>query len=151
CEAYQIMDKALGLSADEMHEVFAAWNETELDSYLVEITRDILAFKDEDGAPLVEKILDTAGQKGTGKWTGVNSLDLGIPVTLITEAVYARCLSAMKDARVHASKVLSGPDITFQGDKKAFIEDIRRALLASKVVSYTQGFMLLQEAEKEYD
>ncbi|MEO6907323.1 MAG: decarboxylating NADP(+)-dependent phosphogluconate dehydrogenase [Abditibacteriaceae bacterium] len=151
CEAYQLMSTALGMSADEMHDTFAAWNKTELDSYLIEITRDILAFKDEDGQPLVEKILDTAGQKGTGKWTGVNSLDLGIPVTLITEAVYARCLSAMKDARVNASKVLSGPDAKFEGDKSAFIEDIRKALLASKIVSYTQGFMLLQEAEKEYD
>ena len=151
CEAYQFMTKALDLSADEMSKVFAEWDNTELDSYLTEITSEILAFKDEDGEPLVEKILDTAGQKGTGKWTAVNSLDLGIPVTLIAEAVYARCLSAMKDARVHASQILSGPDEKFDGDKKAFTEDIRRALLASKIVSYTQGFMLLQEAEKEYD
>ncbi len=151
CEAYQFMTKALDLSADEMSKVFAEWDNTELDSYLTEITSEILAFKDEDGEPLVEKILDTAGQKGTGKWTAVNSLDLGIPVTLIAEAVYARCLSAMKDARVHASQILSGPDDKFDGDKKAFTEDIRRALLASKIVSYTQGFMLLQEAEKEYD
>src|SRR5690554_7345462 len=109
CEAYQIMKDVLGMSADEMHEVFAEWNKGVLDSYLIEITRDILGYKDEDGAPLVDKILDTAGQKGTGKWTGVIALDLGIPLTLITEAVFSRCLSSQKDQRVAASKVISGP------------------------------------------
>jgi len=150
CEAYQLMKQGLGLSADEMHDIFAAWNKTELDSYLIEITGEILAFKDADGVPLVEKILDKAGQKGTGKWFSVNSFDLGIPVTLIGEAVYARCLSALKDERVAASKVLSGPKETFAGDTKAFIEDIRLALLASKIISYAQGFMCMREAQKEY-
>jgi 6-phosphogluconate dehydrogenase len=133
-----------------MHAVFTEWNKGELDSYLIEITRDILGYKDEKGEYTVDKILDTAGQKGTGKWTSVSSLDLGMPVTLIGEAVYARCLSAMKDARVEAAKILSGPKIQFEGDKKAVIEDIRQALLASKIVSYAQGFMLLKEAAKEY-
>ncbi|MBC3766401.1 decarboxylating NADP(+)-dependent phosphogluconate dehydrogenase [Neptunicella marina] len=147
CEAYQIMKELLGLSADEMHEVFKDWNEGELDSYLIEITRDILAFK-EDGEPLVEKILDTAGQKGTGKWTAVSALEEGVPLTLIGEAVFARCLSAQKDERVAASKILSGPKPAFEGDKKAFIEDIRQALLASKIVSYAQGYVLMREAAK---
>jgi 6-phosphogluconate dehydrogenase len=151
CEAYNLLKNGLGLSADEMHDIFTRWNTTELDSYLVEITRDILAFKDEDDEPLVEKILDTAGQKGTGKWFSVNSLDLGIPVTLIAEAVYARCLSALKSERVEASKILTGPETKFTGDIKTFVEDIRKALLASKIVSYTQGFMCLREAAKEYD
>ncbi|MFZ5940519.1 MAG: decarboxylating NADP(+)-dependent phosphogluconate dehydrogenase [Bacteroidota bacterium] len=149
-EAYFLMKTLLGLSADEMHEVFKEWNTGELDSYLVEITRDILAYKDEDGEPLVEKILDTAGQKGTGKWTGIAALDLGIPLTLIGESVFARCLSAIKDERVAASKVLSGPKPAFHGDKKIFIEDIRKALLASKIVSYAQGYTLMREAAKEY-
>ncbi|MEI7811465.1 MAG: decarboxylating NADP(+)-dependent phosphogluconate dehydrogenase [Ignavibacteria bacterium] len=150
-EAYYIMKNLLGMSADEMHEVFAEWNKGELDSYLIEITRDILAFKDEDGSPLVDKILDSAGQKGTGKWTGVASLDLGVPLTLIGEAVYARCLSAMKSERVEASKILSGPVPKFEGDKKAFIEDIRKALFASKLVSYAQGYMLMRVAAEEYN
>jgi 6-phosphogluconate dehydrogenase len=151
CEAYQLMKEGLGLSNDEMHSVFTEWNKGELDSYLIEITRDILGYKDPaNGESTVDKILDTAGQKGTGKWTSVSSLDLGIPVTLIGEAVYARCLSAMKEDRVAASKILSGPKAKFDGDKKAFIEDIRQALLASKIVSYAQGFMLLREAAKEY-
>jgi 6-phosphogluconate dehydrogenase len=149
-EAYQLMKQGLGLSADEMHGIFAKWNTTELDSYLIQITSDILAFKDDDGKPLVDKILDKAGQKGTGKWFSVNSFDLGIPVTLIGEAVYARCLSALKDERVAASALLSGPSSRFTGDKKAFIEDIRQALLASKIISYAQGFMCLREAQKEY-
>jgi len=149
CEAYQLMKEGLGMSADEMHRVFAEWNKGELDSYLIEITRDILAYKDEDGQPLVEKILDTAGQKGTGKWTSVSSLDLGVPVTLIAEAVYARCLSAIKDDRMEASKVLSGPRAKFTGDKKSSVEDIRQALLASKIVSYAQGYLLMREAAKE--
>lgn len=150
CEAYQLMSAGLGMSTGEMHDVFADWNAGELDSYLIEITRDILAFRDEDGEPLVDKILDTAGQKGTGKWTGVSSLDLGVPVTLIAEAVYARCLSAMKDERVAASELLGGPDREFEGDREAFVEDVRQALLASKIVSYTQGYMLMREAAREY-
>ena len=151
CESYQIMKQLLGLKPEEMHKVFAEWNEGELKSYLIEITRDILAFKDEDGSPLVEKILDTAGQKGTGKWTGVSSLDLGIPVTLISEAVYARCLSALKEERVAASKVLTAVGLAgFSEDKLAFIEDIRQGLLASKIVSYAQGYMLMREAAKEH-
>ena len=149
-EAYLIMRDLLGMTADEMHKVFEEWNKGELDSYLIEITRDILAFKDEDGKPLVDKILDTAGQKGTGKWTGIASLDLGVPLTLIGEAVYGRCLSAMKDERVEASKILNGPKVKFEGDKKLFIEDIRKALFASKLVSYAQGYVLMRYAAKEF-
>jgi 6-phosphogluconate dehydrogenase len=150
-EAYQIMKDLLGMSADEMHEVFKDWNNGDLDSYLIEITRDILAFKDEDGQPLVDKILDTAGQKGTGKWTAVSALDLGIPLTLIGEAVFARCISAMKDDRVAASKVLPGPAIAFSGDKKAFVGAIKDALFASKIISYAQGYELMRAAAKEYN
>ena len=150
CEAYQLMKDGFGLSADEMHQVFVGWNNGKLDSYLVEITRDILAFKDEDGGPLVEKILDTAGQKGTGKWTAISSLDMGIPLTLIAEAVYARSLSALKEKRVAASKVLRGPDTRFSGDRDAMIRDLHDALYASKIVSYTQGYMLMQAAAQEY-
>lgn len=150
CEAYQVMKDLLGMSADEMHEVFKAWNEAELSSYLIEITRDILAYKDEDGQPIVDKILDTAGQKGTGKWTGIAALDEGVPLTLIGEAVFARCLSAMKEERVEASKVLLGPKPSFNGDKKAMIEDIRKALYASKIVSYAQGYTLMRAAAKTY-
>lgn len=150
CEAYQIMKVLLDMSADEMHEVFKEWNEGELDSYLIEITRDILAFKDKDGASILDKILDTAGQKGTGKWTSAASLDEGIPLTLIGEAVYARCLSAMKDERVAASKVLSGPAPKFSGDKKAFVQDIKNALYMSKIVSYAQGYTLLRAAAITY-
>jgi 6-phosphogluconate dehydrogenase len=150
CEAYQLLKEGLKLSNDEMHKIFAEWNKGELDSYLIEITKDILAYKDEKGEYVVDKILDTAGQKGTGKWTSVNALDLGMPVTLITEAVYSRCLSAMKEERVAASKILAGPKFQFEGEKAAFIEDIRQALLASKLVSYAQGFMQLREAAKEY-
>ncbi len=150
CEAYQLLKEGLAMGNEEMHEVFTEWNKGELDSYLIEITRDILAYKDESGAYVVDKILDTAGQKGTGKWTSVNALDLGIPLTLISEAVFARCLSAMKEARVEASKILKGPKFHFEGDRKAFVEDIRQALLASKIVSYAQGFMLLKEAAREY-
>jgi 6-phosphogluconate dehydrogenase len=149
CEAYNLMKTGLGLSADQMHEVFAEWNKGELDSYLIEITRDILAFKDADGQPLVDKILDTAGQKGTGKWTVISSQDLGIPITLIAEAVYARCISALKEERVAAAKKLKGPKPTIKGDQKALIEDIRRALYASKIVSYAQGYMLMRAAAKE--
>ncbi len=150
CEAYNLMKNGLGMSDDELHEVFAEWNKGELDSYLIEITADILKFKDTDGKPLVENILDTAGQKGTGKWTAISALDMGMPVTLIGEAVFARCLSALKDERVHASKILKGPSKTHSGDRKEFIEDVRKALLASKIVSYAQGYMLMRGAAEEY-
>jgi 6-phosphogluconate dehydrogenase len=150
CEAYQLMKEMLGMSADEMHEVFKAWNNDVLDSYLIEITRDILGFKDEDGEPLVEKILDTAGQKGTGKWTGVSALDLGIPLTLIGESVFARCLSAQKDLRVEASKVINGPVAKFEGDKAQMIDDLKNALFGAKIISYAQGYNLMMEAAKEY-
>ncbi len=150
CEAYQLMRDLLGMSADEMHEVFKEWNKGELESYLIEITRDILGYKDTDGKPIVDKILDTAGQKGTGKWTGIAALDEGVPLTLIGEAVFSRCLSAMKDERVAASKVLSGPKVKFEGDKKAFIEDIKSALYASKIVSYAQGYTLMRAAATTY-
>ena len=150
CEAYQIMKELLGMSAQEMHEVFKKWNQGDLDSYLIEITRDILAFKDADGLPLVDKILDTAGQKGTGKWTSVTSLDLGVPLTLISEAVFARCLSAMKEERVEASRMLNGPKPKFTGNKQAFLNDLEKALYASKIVSYTQGYVLLRAAAEEF-
>ncbi len=150
CEAYYLMKNLLNMTADEMHEVFADWNEGDLDSYLIEITRDIMAYKDEDGSALVENILDTAGQKGTGKWTAITSLEEGIPLTLIGEAVYARCLSAQKEERVAASKILSGPQIAFDGDKAQFISNIKDALYASKIVSYAQGYALMREAAKTY-
>src|SRR6185436_18379801 len=144
------MKHGLGLSAAEMHQVFAEWNQGDLDSYLIEITRDILAKQDEDGQPLVDKILDTAGQKGTGKWTVINSQELGIPITLIAEAVYARSVSALKDDRVKAARKLKGPRPSISGDKAKFIESIRQALYASKIVSYAQGYMLMRAAAKEY-
>ena len=150
CEAYQLMRDGLGMSADEMHEVFAQWNKTELDSYLIEITRDILAYKDTDGKPIVDKILDTAGQKGTGKWTGMAALDEGVPLTLIGEAVFARCLSAMKSERVEASQLFPAADHAITCDKAAFIEDIRKALYASKIISYAQGYTLMRAAAKNY-
>ena len=150
CEAYQLMKEMLGMSADEMHEVFKEWNKGELDSYLIEITRDILGYK-EDGEALVEKILDTAGQKGTGKWTGVAALDMGIPLTLIGESVFARCLSAQKDLRVKASKVISGPVPKFEGDKTQMIADLKDALYGAKIISYAQGYNLMMEAAKEYN
>ena len=150
CEAYHLMKDGLGMSADEMHKVFAEWNEGDLDSYLIEITRDILAFKDDDGSPLVESILDTAGQKGTGKWTVINSAELGIPITLIGEAVFSRCISAMKEERVAASKKLRGPNPIIKTNREKFIGDIRSALYASKIISYAQGFMLLRAAAAEY-
>ena len=150
CEAYDLLQHGLGLTADELHDVFAEWNKGELDSYLIEISRDIFAKKDEDGQPLVDKILDTAGQKGTGKWTVISSLDAGQPVTLIGESVFARCLSALKDERVAASKVLKGPKAKPSvGDRAAFIENVRRALYCSKIISYSQGYMLLKAAAKE--
>ena len=160
CEAYQIMRDVLGMSADEMHEVFAEWNKGELDSYLIEITKDILAYKDTDGEPIVNHILDTAGQKGTGKWTAIAALDEGTPLTLIGEAVFSRCLSAMKEERVHASEEFAGVHACTKNgdamkqagitDKKAFIEQIRQALLASKIVSYAQGYTLMRAAAKHY-
>ncbi|KAH6561551.1 hypothetical protein BASA62_009747 [Batrachochytrium salamandrivorans] len=149
-EAYSLLKDVLGLSHDEMGDIFDEWNSGELDSFLVEITRDIVRFKDTDGLPLVDKIRDTAGQKGTGKWTAISALDLGTPVTLIGEAVFARCLSSIKDERIAASKILQGPvGVHFPGDKKAFIEDIRQAVYAAKIISYAQGFMELREAAKE--
>jgi len=151
CEAYQLLKDGLGLTADEFAEVFKEWNKGELDSYLIEISATIFAKKDEDGTPIVDKILDTAGQKGTGKWTAISALDLGMPVTLIGESVFARCLSALKDERVAASKVLNGPATKIAvGERAAFIEIVRRALYCSKIVSYAQGYMLLRAAEKEY-
>lgn len=149
CEAYQFMQDGLGMTADEMQAVFAGWNKTELDSYLIEITADILGYKDENGAPLVEKILDTAGQKGTGKWTGINALDLGIPLTLISESVFSRCLSAMKDQRVQAEKLFGKTITPIAGDKQEWVDALRQALLASKIISYAQGFMLMREASDQ--
>jgi len=150
CEAYQLMKEMLGMSADEMHDVFKTWNEGDLDSYLIEITRDILGFKDEKGEALVEKILDTAGQKGTGKWTAVSALDLGIPLTLIGESVFARCLSAQKDMRVQASKMLNGPQVDKTIDKAQMILDLKDALFGAKIISYAQGYNLMMEAAEEY-
>lgn len=150
CEAYQLMRDYLRLSDDEMHEIFAAWDRTELDSYLIEITRDILAYKDVDGEPLVERILDTAGQKGTGKWTAVAALDEGVPLTLICEAVFSRGLSAMKEERVAAAHVFDRTIPAFTGDKDEFVEAIRQALYASKIISYAQGYALLHTAAKTY-
>ena len=150
CEAYQLMRDGLGLTADQMHAVFTEWNKGKLDSYLIEITRDILGYKDEDGQPLVDKILDTAEQKGTGKWTGISALDMGIPLTMVVEAVLARALSSLKDERVTASKVLSGPESNINTEQKAFIDDLEQAVFASKLMSYTQGYMLLRAAGKEY-
>jgi 6-phosphogluconate dehydrogenase len=149
-EAYHLMKAGLGLSNDEMHDVFARWNEGELDSYLIEITRDILATHDEAGVDVLDVILDTAGQKGTGKWTAVSALDLGIPMTLVTEAVFSRTLSALKDERVAASTILRGPQPRIAGDRRELIEDIGRAIYAAKIVSYAQGFMLMREAAREY-
>ena len=151
CECYHIMKELLGMSNEEMHETFAEWNKGDLDSYLVEITRDILAKKDEDGNYVLDYILDTAGQKGTGKWTAISALDAGVPLTLIGESVFARCLSAQKEERVAASKILQGPaPAKFSGDRKAFLEDLRKALFAAKVVSYAQGYALMKAAAKEY-
>lgn len=150
CEAYHIMKDLLNLSNDEMHSIFAKWNSGKLDSYLIEITRDIMGYKNEEGEYVLDKILDTAGQKGTGKWTSVASLDEGVPLTLISEAVYSRCLSAMKDERVRASKVLTGPNPSLDSDKEEFIEDIMNALYMAKIVSYAQGYALLKSAAKTY-
>jgi 6-phosphogluconate dehydrogenase len=150
CEAYQLLKDGLGYTPDQLAEVFADWNKGELDSYLIEITAEIFAKKDEDGQPLIDKILDTAGQKGTGKWTAISALDLGQPVTLIGESVFARCLSALKDERVKASAVLDGPrKVLTISEQKEFIEDVRRALYCSKMISYAQGYMLLRAIEKD--
>jgi 6-phosphogluconate dehydrogenase len=152
CEAYWMLKNALGLSNDELYDVFAEWNRGELDSYLIEITRDIFSVRDEEtGDYLVDRILDRAGAKGTGKWMSQLALDLGVPSTLVTEAVYARCLSAMKEPRVRASKVLAGPTAKYDGPRDKFIDQIKHALYASKIVSYAQGFVQLQAAEKEHD
>jgi len=150
CEAYHLMRDGLGLSADDMHKVFAKWNKGKLDSYLIEITRDILAVKDADGSPLVDKILDAAEQKGTGKWTGISALDMGIPLTMIVEAVLGRALSALKDERATAATVLSGPPSKIAGDKQRFVDALQDAVYASKIISYTQGYMLMRAAAKEY-
>ena len=150
CETYDLMKNILGLSYDEMGDVFDEWNRGSLGSYLIEITRDILRYRDEDGSPLAEKILDTAGQKGTGKWTGIAALEFGVPLTLIGEAVFGRCLSAAKDERVRAAGVFSPVKIIRPADRAAFIKDLEKALYASKIVSYAQGYLLMREAAKEY-
>jgi 6-phosphogluconate dehydrogenase len=149
-ESYHLMKQALGMSNEEMHEAFARWNDGELDSYLIEITRDILATKDEEGRYVLDLILDTAGQKGTGKWTVISAATLGVPMTLVAEAVFARALSALKEERLEADKILRGPDASFDGDRAAFVEDIRQAMYASKIVSYAQGYMLMREAAGEH-
>ncbi len=150
CEAYHILRDLCGLNSDEMHQVFSSWNQGELNSYLIEITADILGYRDGHGEALVEKILDTAGQKGTGKWTGIEALELGVPLTLIVEAVFARSLSSLKEERVKASGILDIPPVPFTGDKKALADDIRDALYAAKIVSYAQGFALMKTAAKDY-
>ena len=149
CEIYQMMKNGLGLSNDEMHEIFARWNQGVLDSYLIEITSNILAYKDEDGNATVDLILDKAGQKGTGKWTAISALDMGQPLTLIGEAVFARCLSALKDERSAASKVLPGPTATFEGEHNELVNDLEQALYASKIVSYAQGYQLMRSISEE--
>ncbi|KDB24558.1 6-phosphogluconate dehydrogenase, decarboxylating 1 [Trichophyton interdigitale MR816] len=150
-EAYDIMKRGLGMTPAEIGDIFEKWNKGVLDSFLIEITRDILRYNDDDGTALLEKILDAAGQKGTGKWTAINALDLGMPVTLIGEAVFGRCLSSLKDERIRASKVLKGPEPDFKGDCQEFINNLEQALYASKIISYAQGFMLIQEAAKVYE
>jgi 6-phosphogluconate dehydrogenase len=151
CEAYDLLKHALNLTPDELSAVFTEWNKGELDSYLIEISSQIFAKKDDDGAPIVDRILDTAGQKGTGKWTVESALDLGMPVTLIGESVFSRCLSAIKEERVEASKILTGPSgQAATADRADFIENVRRALYCSKIISYAQGYMLLREAAKSY-
>ena len=150
CESYHLMRELLGLQADEMQPLFAGWNRGDLSSYLIEITADILAYKDDDGSPLIDNILDTAGQKGTGKWTVDVALEHGIPLSLISESVFARCLSALKDRRVAASKILTGPTPAFSGDRESFIAALERALYCAKIISYTQGFSLMRQASDEY-
>lgn len=151
CEAYEIMKNLIGMSYPEMHEVFAEWNEGKLDSYLIEITRDILGFQDESDDYVVDKILDTAGQKGTGKWTAISALEMGIPLTLISEAVLSRFLSALKEDRVKAAKILTGPEPQIGGNKEEILQSLHDALYASKIISYAQGFMLMRSAAKEYN
>jgi len=151
CETYSLMKQGLGMTNEEMHQTFAEWNEGELNSYLIEITRDILAYKDEEGKYVVDLILDTAGQKGTGKWTVISALDEGQPLTAVAEAVFARCLSALKEERVKAGKTLEGKVSKFDGERKAFINDLRKALYASKIVSYAQGYQLMRSAAKTYN
>ena len=150
-QAYDILKRGLGLHEKEIGEIFDKWNKGVLDSFLIEITRDVLKFMDDDGTPLVEKILDKAGQKGTGKWTAINALDLGMPVTLIGEAVFARCLSSLKDERVRASKALRGPTFKFEGNKQEFVDNLEQALYASKIISYAQGFLLMQEVSSHIE
>ncbi len=150
CEVYDVMRKLLGMTAAEMHEVFKVWSESELKSYLIEITRDILAVRDEDGLPLLDRILDKAGQKGTGKWAVTTALDVAVPLTLITESVFARVLSAMKDERLVASALLPGPVPEFSADRRAFIDALGKALYAAKLISYTQGYQLMQAAGKAF-
>jgi len=150
CETYHMMKEGLGMTNHEMHLIFADWNKGKLDSYLIEITRDILAYQDEEGNEVIDLILDSAGQKGTGKWTAIAALDVGQPLTLIGEAVFARCLSALKEERGEASKILTGPKTEYTGEKKAFIEDLEQALYASKIVSYAQGYQLMRAAAKDY-
>jgi 6-phosphogluconate dehydrogenase len=150
CEAYHMLRELGGFSSDEMHQIFSSWNQGELNSYLIEITADILAYKDENGDALVEKILDTAGQKGTGKWTGIEALELGVPLTLIVEAVFSRSLSSFKEERVKAAEILGIPAVKFSGDRKSLVEDLRNALYASKIVSYAQGYALMKTAANDY-
>jgi 6-phosphogluconate dehydrogenase len=147
-KAYDIMKRGLGMKDAEIGDVMAEWNKGVLDSFLIEITRDVLRYNDTDGVPVLEKILDSAGQKGTGKWTAINALDLGMPVTLIGEAVFSRCLSSLKAERGRASKVLDGPTPKFEGDRKQFLADLEQALYASKIISYAQGFMLIQNVSR---
>lgn len=151
CEAYHFMKNGLGMSHDEMHQTFASWKKTELNSYLIDITADILSYKDQDGTPLVEKILDTAGQKGTGKWTGINALDMGVPLTLISESVFARCVSALKEQRSKMAKLFVHEEIKIEGEREQWLEALRLSLLASKIISYAQGFMLMREAGKAFN
>jgi 6-phosphogluconate dehydrogenase len=150
CEAYHLMHEGSGLAPEQMSEILQEWNEGKLESYLIEITRDILGYKDQDGTPLVEKILDVAEQKGTGKWTGISALDMGVPLTMVVEAVFGRALSSLKDERSTASKVLTGPNAKIKGDSGKFIRDLEQAVYASKIMSYTQGYMLFKAAAKEY-
>lgn len=151
CEAYQFMKDGLGMNYDEMQAAFNSWRDTELNSYLIDITTEILGYKDENGEPLVEKILDTAGQKGTGKWTGINALDMGIPLTLITEAVFARCVSSFKNQRLAAAQLFQHQPQPVSGSREEWLEALRQSLLASKIISYAQGFMLMQEASKQFN
>ena len=151
CEAYHLMKSGLGMSLDEMHKVFAQWNEGELQSYLIEITRDILGYRDENGEAVLEQILDVAGQKGTGKWTAIAALDVGQPLTLISEAVFARCLSSLKEERVEASRILQGPSAGFSGDVDTLVDDLRQAVYASKIVSYAQGYQLMHLAAVKHN